>query len=286
MIITRLIGGLGNQMFQYALARKLALLNNSPFQLDIFSFETYKFHRYILKYFNVIENLATEKEIADVKKQGLSRLLEKIKPYYRQSIVVEKYPTFDQNILKINGNAYLDGYWQCEKYFNDIRDILLKEFTVKNGLSASALKIGEEINKTESVSLHIRHGDYLSAKFSDFYEPASIEYYHRAIKKITQKIKNPIFFIFSDTIEWAKKNLKINYPTIFVSNPAIKDYEELILMSQCKHNIIANSTFSWWGAWLNQNPNKIIIAPAKWFKIKNKRYDDKKIYPSQWIKIN
>jgi hypothetical protein len=285
MITVKIIGGLGNQMFQYALARRLAMLNNQPFQLDLSGYSNYMLHDYYLHKFKIIENIASQEEITAIKKVGRS-LLERIKPYNKRKIVQEKYCLFDPKVFKIKQkNVYLDGYWQNEKYFAEIKEILFSEFALKDGLGVEARKIAELINSSNSVSLHIRRGDYLSSKFSSIYEPCSLNYYDQAVKKLASKITNPVFFVFSDDIEWSKKNLKIPHPVTFVSNPEIKDYEELILISLCRHNIMANSTFSWWGAWLNQNPHKIVLAPKQWFKIKNLKYDDSDIYPASWQKI-
>jgi len=142
----------------------------------------------------------------------------------------------------------------------------------------------QKIKEKNSVSLHIRRGDYLTMqKAIDTIGVCPLDYYDKAIREITRKIKNPTFFIFSDDINWVKENLKTNSPTIFVSGGKLKDYEELILMSKCKHNIIANSSFSWWGAWLNNNPNKIVIAPKKWFKDTSKNTRD--LIPESWLKL-
>jgi hypothetical protein len=285
MLITKITGGLGNQLFQYALARRLARSANIEFKLDLSAYNNANSRAYALNNFNVIEKIASTDEINRFRKIGFCRVIDILKPNHLRSIIKERRSYFDQNILKIKDNTYLDGYWQCDKYFSDIREILLKEISLKNGFSENAQKMAESIRQVNSVSLHIRRGDYLNSKFSKFYEPCKIEYYQQAIKALESKIKDIHFFVFSDDIEWAKKNLTIPYPTIFVSNPNIKDYEEMMLMSLCKHNIITNSTFSWWGAWLNQNPDEIVIAPEKWFKIKTKKYDARSLYPAGWLII-
>lgn len=283
MIITQLIGGLGNQMFQYAIGRHLAYKNQTKLKLDISEFETYKLHRYSLSPFNIQENFALLSEIARFKKRGISRLMEKFKPYYRYSFIKEaSNPHFNQNMLKISDNVYLKGYWQSEKYFKGIENIIRQEFTLKpkqqNAINKKLLQI---IEKTESVAVHIRRKDYILSKT---HQICPLNYYYSAIKKLAKVTKNPHFFIFSDDIEWAKNNLELNYPVIFVSNSQKnKNWEDLILISKCKYQIIANSSFSWWGAWLNTNLNKIIIAPQRWYNDPNRNTKD--LIPKQWIKM-
>ncbi|MCK4744844.1 alpha-1,2-fucosyltransferase, partial [Candidatus Parcubacteria bacterium] len=219
----------------------------------------------------------------EIKKNKISNFLEKLKPIrLRLVITKEQHSHFDSKILKLIGNIYLDGYWQSEKYFKNIENSIRKEFTLKNDLQLKAKKLLRKIKNTESISIHIRRNDYISHKPANQYHGVChLSYYKKAINVIIKKIDDPHFFVFSDDIDWCKKNLKIKFPTIFVEGN--KDYEDLILMSKCKHNIIANSTFSWWGAWLNNNPNKIVIAPKKWFR--KKSINTKDLIPKTWIKI-
>jgi hypothetical protein len=176
----------------------------------------------------------------------------------------------------------LEGFWQNEKYFSDIDEIIRQDFTLKNELSIPALEIDKKIAETESVSIHFRYGDYLfNKKTGKLFGVPDFDYYQTAINKIKSKINNPVFFIFSDDIGLVKKKLQADPFLYFVSQPGLKDFEELILMSRCKHNIVANSSFSWWGGWLNNNPNKIVIAPKIWFR----KIKMKDIIPEGWIKI-
>ena len=179
------------------------------------------------------------------------------------------------------------GKLKKEKYFKNIEANIRKEFTLKNLLTSESTKWQEKIRQTKnSVSLHIRRGDYVQdAKTNAFHGTCNLEYYKNALQKIVDKIGNTEIeiFIFSDDIEWAKENLKFPYPTNFVSNSQILDYEEMYLMSLCQHNIIANSTFSWWGAWLNKNSAKIVIAPKQWSVKKSS--DGLNILPKEWLQI-
>ncbi|MFH0972649.1 MAG: alpha-1,2-fucosyltransferase, partial [Patescibacteria group bacterium] len=185
-------------------------------------------------------------------------------------------------ILKLKDDIFLDGYWQTEKYFKDIEDIIRSEFTLKTEYSNLNPELIAKISSCNSVSMHIRRGDYITNQnTNEFHGICFLDYYKKAINLIAEKFPNPTIFIFSDDLKWCKENIKIKYPIVFVKGN--KNYEDLIMMSKCSHNIIANSSFSWWGAWLNNNPNKIVIAPQKWLNNPNINYSD--IIPSTWIKI-
>lgn len=289
MVIVKLMGGLGNQMFQYAAARRIALVNNLPLKLDLSWYEHYQLRPYSLKYLNISEAIASPDDITRVKGGGsilgrITRHIERIKPYYRRSWVIERQFNFDPNILQVFGPVYLEGYWQSEKYFKEIEHILRQEFTVKSRPDPLNEAIARNIQQTNSVSLHIRRGDYLSnPAIHQIYGVCSLEYYHTAIEKLVSTVEKPYIFIFSDDSCWAQENLKLAYPLTYVThNGADKDYEDLRLMSLCQHNIIANSTFSWWAAWLNANPNKIVLAPRRWFNVP---IDTRDLFPDGWIKV-
>ena len=271
MIIVKLIGGLGNQMFQYALGRHLAYKHKTSLQLDISEFENYKLHKYSLKFFN-IHGDDSEKFKKGFKKKIIAFFNSKKEPHFH----------FSPKILNSPDNVYLDGYWQSEKYFKDIEPIVRQEFTLKDKFNAMDDKALTAIGTSESVSLHIRRADYVTReKTNQVHGVCSLEYYHEAIAKIVATVKNPYFFIFSDDMPWAKDNLQLNFPVSYIDHGPDKNYEDLILMSRCKHNIIANSSFSWWGAWLNTNPFKIVIAPKKWFNDQSKNTKD--LIPDGWI---
>lgn len=285
MIITKLNGGIGNQLFQYAAGKNLAIKNNTILKLDLSDYDKIdpRYRHYDLNSFNIEEKIATEEDMEKIQKKGISKFLEIFLPYFKRTLIKYHGYDFDPDFFKIKDNVILDGYWQSEKYFIDSADAIRKEFTLKNEPGTRAKEMAEKIVNAESVSLHIRRGDYLSGKFSSIYPVLATDYYLQAINLIAEKTDNPVFFIFSDDIEWVKNNLKISYPGEYVSDNNIKDYEEIILMSKCRHNIIANSSFSWWGAWLNSNPEKIVIAPEKWFNIK--LFNEKDLLPSAWYTI-
>jgi len=295
MIIVKLHGGLGNQMFQYAIGRKLSLLDKTELKLDL-SFlldrtphSNFTYRDYNLNIFNLKIELATQEEINLFINYLDSKIKRKIYTYLflgrNNKYIDEKQFTCDPDIFKLTGNLYLDGYWQTEKYFNDIKNILYNDFTIKIPQDEKNQEINKTIKNTNSVSIHIRRGDYIENKqIYNVHGICDLDYYYNCINLFLKKLKDPHFFIFSDDHRWAKENLKLDCPLTFVDhNDASKNYEDLRLMSQCRHNIIANSTFSWWGAWLNQNADKIVYAPQKWFNDTSKNTQD--LIPDQWIRV-
>lgn len=291
MIISKLIGGLGNQMFQYAAGRRAAFINKTFLKLDISGYKNQEGmtkREYLLNCFNICEEFASISEINKLK--GKNNLLQKIlrKNYPiidNRTFIIEKHFHFSPNILKTSNNVYLEGYWASEKYFKDIEDIIRQDFTFKFKPDLENKKLIEKIKNCMSISIHVRRGDYVSVKKThECHGVCSLEYYKKAINLITAQVKKPHFFIFSDEPEWIKQNLKLKYPnTIIDYNFHKKDYEDLRLISLCKHNIIANSSFSWWGAWLNNNQNKIVIAPKKWFKDSSINTAD--LIPKSWLRV-
>jgi hypothetical protein len=291
MIIVKLIGGLGNQFFQYALGRNLAIKNNTELKLDISEFEDYKLHKYGLHHFNIVENIVTKKDLMRIKMPSSRlrnffvdvnfKLTGKQPLFYKE----ESYFHFDPGKLNLPDNVYLVGYWQSEKYFEDIKSIIRKEFTIKTQPDPINTKAGEQISSCESVSVHVRRGDYImNPATNQIHGVCSTDYYYRAIDRLIKNVDNPHFFVFSDDPAWARNNLKFDYATMFLAhNGPDKSYEDLRLMSMCKHHITANSSFSWWGAWLSGNKDKIVIAPKKWFNQSN--HEARDIIPDSWYRL-
>ncbi|MFA6922783.1 MAG: alpha-1,2-fucosyltransferase [Bacteroidales bacterium] len=263
MIIVKLQGGIGNQMFQYAIGKHIAILNNMELKLDISSFEKDSLNRkYELHNFNISESIASEKEIKKIINKRFFAFSQ------NNTIIKQRFFEYDAEVLKkYNNNIYLDGFWQSEKYFFQIKNIIQKEFTLKyaNDFNKNFEHI---LNKTEtlnSVAVHVRRGDYVNSKFgqNNYRNIHSEGYYKKAFEIISKKTSAPVYFMFSDDIEWCKNEFKKIKDLIFIESH--KPHEDLILMSLCKHQITANSSFSWWAAWLNNNPYKTIIATDKWF---------------------
>ncbi len=286
MIIVKLKGGLGNQMFQYACAKHLAERNNDILKIDLGWYhdgipvgDTVR--TYALDKFAISAQVATESEIKKIggRPFWLCRLARKIINKLRP---IRSY-VFDPNILERKGDAYLEGFFQSEKYFKDIAFIIHNEFRLKDIMGRAAHGVLEDIESSNAVSVHVRRGDYVSNKpASAFFGVCPPEYYRAAIALIGERMDAPKFFVFSDDIGWVKEHIEISN-AVYVSQKDIADYEELVLMSKCKHNIIANSSFSWWGAWLNMDPNKIVIAPKRW--VADPRVDTSDAIPEGWVRI-
>lgn len=280
MIVVKLKGGLGNQMFQYAFGRSLALRRGVVLRLDINQFEnavpgetprTFKLDRFNIQA-EIVSGVKDKKEI-------VWRLINKLGQLMCKDFHLRFHPIF----LKIKFDYFI-GFFQSFKYFMDSADELRRDFKLKEPLSTEAAAVLKQIRTGQSVSIHIRRGDYVSNQINyKGFGVCSLDYYQGAISMIKEKMAEPHFFIFSDDIEWTKKNLKIDGPAVYISSYNFEETVELKLMSQCKHNIIANSSFSWWGAWLNENPQKIVIAPQKWTNIS--KFDTIDLIPIEWIKL-
>jgi hypothetical protein len=200
------------------------------------------------------------------------------------NIEKEKFK-FEPIILNLPDNVYLEGSWQNSKYFENIRNILKAEFIVKAPLPGLNKELAEKIENTNSVALHIRRGNYVfDQETNKMHGTCSIDYYQKCVNRITEQVKNPHFFVFSDEPQWARENIKLEFPTTYIShNDISKQYEDFRLMTLCKHQIISNSTFSWWAAWLNENSDKIVLAPKEWFK--TDIFDVSELVPKEWQKI-
>ncbi len=285
------MGGLGNQMFQYAAGRRLAEKLGVKLKLDIEMFKDNALRKYELGAFNIQECFAAGEEIerlTAVKRGIVEKALDRVfkRPIRRpNSYIAEKYFAFDPSVLQLQDQVYLDGYWQSEKYFVEIEMVIREEFTIRHPQTDKDKALSDSIKSSNSVSIHIRRGDYVSnPDTNNQHGVCGIDYYQRCTDFIITNVVNPHFFIFSDDPEWVKNNLKIEHKsTVVEHNGTEKCYEDLRLLSQCKHHIIANSTFSWWGSWLSENPEKIVIAPKKWFKKRD--INTKDLVPEGWIRL-
>ncbi|HMK17654.1 MAG TPA: alpha-1,2-fucosyltransferase [Chitinophagaceae bacterium] len=285
MIISHINGGLGNQMFQYAAGRTLAHLNKTFLKLDASSFEESKLRSFDLLCFNAQIGFATNQEISTLKPaHNFEKAFQYLSPLKRRTYYREREFRFDEKVLQLGKNVYLKGYFQSENYFLPVKDIIKADFTFQNDIIKNIKEFSTSLINSNSVSVHIRRGDFKKDQTTaDYHGTLSLDYYKSAIELIKSKIGNPAFFFFSDDIDWVKENLPIPGVTFVSKTITENHFEDLYLMSQCKHNIIANSSFSWWGAWLNTNPEKLVIAPKKWFKEGPK--DTQDLLPAEWIKI-
>jgi hypothetical protein len=288
MIIAKLMQGLGNQMFQYALGRHLSEKYQVELKLDVTSFfkvtsnKRLTPRKYQLDYFDIHGPIATPADI--------NRFIpEKNDAFSQSPILIEKNMSFDPNVLTSGPDVFLIGFWQSEKYFAPVNKIIRNEFILRedliSGIDAELVKkYLSEIRATNSVSIHFRRSDYVTT-FKNTLGACPTSYYSNAIKYISSYIENIHLYIFSDDVKWVSNNFVSDFPYTIVSSNKGYDFEDLFLMSQCKHNIIANSTFSWWGAWLNNNDKKIVLAPNQWYKNEKKNSQTGDLIPDEWIRI-
>lgn len=287
-VIVKLNGGLGNQMFQWALARMIQVTTDMDVYLDMSYFDKKYARPYQLDVFKIepkfVEDIVTKIKLYIIWTFRIFLRWEKVFGY---TVFSEKQFNFDRNVQRVKPDTFIEGFFQSEMYFKCIEGILREDFKFEKLPDDNNRKVLSLINNAgTSVSLHIRRGDYVEKKrYKDTYANCSIDYYMRALKYFEKRFPEFTVFVFSDDMNWVKNNLKLPCKCVYVShNKGAKSYEDLRLMSSCTHNIIANSTFSWWGAWLNHNKDKIVIAPKKWFNDDTIIQTD--IIPEGWIQID
>lgn len=292
MIIACLNSGLGNQLFQYAAAKALAERRRTELKLDLSWFQAHDYRKYQLNHFNITATAATGRELQ--KFNGKYRLwpqrmlwhIAGMNMHYRY--IRESHFDFDSGLLKCGPDTMIDGCWQSERYFCEIAGIIMQEFSVASPLSEKSRALKKHMQDTESVAVHIRRGDYvmLGIQKSAIHGPLESRYYDEALAVIAKQTRKPHLFIFSDDIPWVKEHQRFSLPATYVEhNDERTGFEDLVLMSCCKHNIIANSTFSWWGAWLNRNPSKTVIAPGQWFRTPEMNMQTGNLVPDSWIRL-
>lgn len=287
MIIVRLLGGIGNQLFQYAAGRSLATKLGSELLLD----DSLMIRRpwmtprgYALDVYNIQARKISFKE----KSSLLFRVLPPFRYLYETEVAKSPFTyyrepqyEFDTKLHQLTGDLIIEGYWQSGRYFADIADELRRDLQPIRPLDIHAQKFLDQILRGNSVSLHIRRGDYISnrAAAKNFFT-CDLAYYQRAVAMVAERVPNAVFFVFTDDPAWVEKEFRIDLPMVLVSRPnAWPAHDDLRLMSHCTHHIIANSSFSWWGAWLNPKPNKIVVAPSLWFREKRNMQD---LIPPEW----
>ncbi len=262
MIIVNLTGGLGNQMFQYAFGRYLAIKNKTQLKYHFTNALFNTKRQFELDIFGIKATPATDKDlkkIGVIKNPILNRvsylLDERLGINFNKRIITDFPPyKYKPSYLKTKNNVYLQGYWSDERYFKKVADIICKDFSFKKKLDSKNKKILKIIKNTNSVSVHVRRGDYITNKTGPKF--LGLNHYQKKISNLEKKIKKPVFFIFSDDIPWCKKNLTSEHKIYFIfGNKETNAWKDMFLMSRCKHNIIANSTFSWWANWLKINSN-------------------------------
>ena len=285
MIIVKIVGGLGNQMFGYAFAKAIEKKGHEV-KIDISSYQTYTLHEYQLEKYNIDIPVSTKDENNKLYSQTLiAKILRKIGLDFSRRIQ-EKNFFYKKEFLEVKNKTYFEGYFQSEKYFKDIKNVITKQFSIKPSISSYTNDLKKIIiDSNNSCSLHIRRGDYVNAKNISTHGISGLDYYKNAIKYLEKKFGILTYFIFSDDIEWCKNNLNVDNAVFVNSEEKRIAHEDIYLMSLCNHNIIANSSFSWWGAWLNINDDKIVIAPKDWFSDRELKKQAAEIVPEDWIRI-
>lgn len=270
MIVMRLCGGLGNQLFQYAVGRRLALANDSALVLDLDWYHRSPGNstprRFELFRYPIVARVAgpLDRYMFRVRASLASRGIHRSRrwTYWR-----ERGQDFDPVVRSLTGSVYLDGYWQCPDYFNDVAALLRREMSPKVAPAARDDEVRRQIDSTNAISVHVRRGDYAAnVHAASHHGTCSVAYYRSAIERLASVVDRPHFFVFSDEVDWAKTELSFPGPVTFVDhNGPESAFQDLRLMSLCQHHIIANSSFSWWGAWLNPYSSKRVIAPRQWY---------------------
>jgi hypothetical protein len=278
-------------MFQYAAGRALSLKRNVSLRVYISGFANYGLHQgfELQRIFNCPAEIASEADVRGILgwqypsciRQLLSR--PGMAAFRREGLVVEPYFHHWQEIKNVPSDCYLTGYWQSEKYFLEVATQMRGDFSFRLPLENQNAELAKQINQVNAVSLHVRRGDYANnSKTTEKHGLCSLDYYQVAIRYVTERVTPPHFFVFSDDIAWVKNNLKIDFPHQYIDfNHGAESYNDMRLMSMCKHHIIANSSFSWWGAWLNPRKDKIVVAPKHWFA---NQTDIQDLLPQGWVK--
>jgi len=287
MVISRLIGGLGNQMFQYAAGRSLAIANNCQLKLDLSWFNEFQTYKYQLNLFNVKAEIASADEVSQFvgSYPRLARLFRKGIGVGKKSYYMERDFSFDEGFYDRTSPVYLDGYWQSWKYSDPYIEQIKEELMLSSPPTGGNVELAKRIAEVNSVSIHIRRGDYVTNRTANrVHGFVGGEYYKEALRRIRDCIPTPYYLVFSDDLEWARRNLGLVDNVIFVDhNRGTSSYEDMRMMSLCQHHIIANSSFSWWAAYLGYHPGKHVLYPAKWFATSAK--DISSLCPPGWIRV-
>jgi hypothetical protein len=286
MVIVRLMGGLGNQLFQYAAGRALAHRHGVALKLDLASFATNPLRRYALGAFDIAAAIATAEEAARLYSPSLAgrvrRRLERLLPTHRRRYYLEPRARRHMGPVPLGSDVYLHGYWQTEKHFEPIAPLLRRELTLRHREAFEQRPLVRAVEGDDSVSVHVRRGDYVGTpRSAALHGTCPAEYYRAALDAVEARVPRPRLFVFSDDPGRARAELDLGHPATHVSGGGLSDAEELVLMSRCRHHVIANSSFSWWGAWLDARPGGIVVAPRRWFADPSRQPHD--LLPPAWL---
>jgi hypothetical protein len=286
MIITQINGGLGNQMFQYAAGRALAQRHGTDLLLDTRIFDGNTQFGFGLNHFAISARQAMPAELPPDRRQNRFYYLVWRGLRLKPNLFRESGLSYNPGFNSLGDGAYLKGYWQSERYFTDIDAAIREEFRIVTPASPENAAILSEIAERPAISLHIRRGDYVkNSRTNATHGTCTLEYYMRAVDLIAAKMtEEPVVFTFSDDPSWVRENLVLPFEMrVMDHNDSDHNYEDLRLMSACRHHIIANSSFSWWGAWLNPSIDKIVVSPDRWFA--DPRMVNEDIWPESWIRL-
>jgi hypothetical protein len=291
-VLVRLVGGLGNQLFQYATARTIAVRNNAELVFDLSWFSTASDRTYALAPFSVSAKILRDTRMMQTSRlqslwERLAHRLVRNSGLKKFSCPVfsERHFHFDPAVLDVRLPIYLDGYFQSERYFSECADLIRFELQLVAPPTENAQKILEMIRSSEAVCLHVRRGDYVAnATTQAFHGICSLDYYRQGFALAAAGMRNPIVFVFSDEPLWVQDNLKLDAPTVIVDiHGPNQAHEDLRLMAACRNFVIANSSFSWWAAWLGEYSSKRVIAPKQWFATASN--DTRDLLPAEWVRV-
>jgi hypothetical protein len=291
-VIVRIEGGLGNQLFQYAAARSLADRLGCGLLLDIRGIAENGDRPYQLDLYSIRAEVADGKLLESLpawRSSRISRLrqsLSSLLPSMVQSPVFwPRSFAYDNRLERLKHPVYMVGYWQTERYFAWNRGRILDDLTLRAGLTTDAGWL-EKIKGSNSVCLHVRRGDYVNNPLAaKQHGTCNVAYYRRAVEMLVRQCPEIEVFIFSDEPQWAADNIRLSVPTHVVdTNSSECGFLDIELMRQCRHHVLANSSFSWWGAWLCANAEQLVYAPNRWFATPD--IDTRDIIPTHWHKLN
>ena len=294
-VTVTLCGGLGNQLFQYATARAVAIRCNADLVLDLSWFDEVLSspnvtpRKYALAPFCLPVHLARASSVTGAKIPLLERVFHRLGDWFGLELVGRRFTEesfrFDKRVLGLQAPVWLSGYWQSPHYFSDVAPQIREEIGALRGLSDSCVDLLQKIRATDSICVHVRRGDYVTNKeAASFHGLCSLDYYRNGVRRVADGLDSPHGFVFSDDPVWAKDNLKLDIEfTVVDVNGTEEPHFDLWLMAACKHFVIANSSLSWWGAWLASSSGKIVIAPARWFA--KSTMDTSDLFPSDWMRV-
>jgi hypothetical protein len=291
MITVKLMGGLGNQMFQYAAGRALSLRHNVPLALDLSFLQApaggkHTQRQYELGGLNIHATTLNSGDMTNFSESpgAMRRILMRLFPGFFSGLhLAESGHGYQGAFDRAPSDTYLDGFWQNERYFARFAPDIRAELTPAPHESVRSSDVARMTGSTASISVHVRRGDYVSsAEANAFHGTCGVDYYHEAISFIAKTVDSPLIFVFSDDPEWCRANLAFRFPTHYLQ-PDAAAANDMWLMSRCSHHVIANSSFSWWGAWLNERDGNTTVAPKEWFRGRDSKQLG--VVPARWTTL-